>query len=241
MAKISKSVVASFFHISLLLLAMTGFSYHLSTLIRRHMGAPTSTEMVRVTQDFPEIMLCNNFPMTQSSVIALFNSPVGKSIAEYSFGVVAKLLAYGLLEEASPDINEMDRNAQNTLTKVVMSSGQQIAFREYGNKKHVFILSCKYNGIQCSHEDFEEIFHREYINCFKFKRPNDTDITSLDLVLYADMANPSDLNEKYDFFKMPFIHLYPNGEIKWDITPGVNVFIYPKGEVPMANQDCKYR
>ena len=236
---LSNTVLATLVRALLLAAALSCFGIHLTRLIRRFLATPTSTEISRVSQSFPEVLLCNNFPVTQTNVKRFFESPTGKYLRFVSTTALLKLISYRILNVSrieQSDVNSLSEKDQETMTKIIVASGPQILFRQFGNKRHVFILDCFYNGdTKCSYENFESFYYREYGNCFKFVGPGGEAITSLDVTLFADMANPSMLNTAYTFFGMSFVHFYPHGRIKWDITPGANKRIYlsPKYNIRM--------
>ena len=150
---------------------------------------------------FPAVTICNIYPFDQMNVTTrrFFNTTLTKNNLSNNI----------ITNESNPAIYQVNQ-ILNLLRAAVISSFGSNSF-QLGFSLESMLLSCFFNGVQCSARNFSHFYNYKYGNCYTFNNPVDSSQikfasksgpnSGLQLELFAGLPNTQDnYNEKSGFY-----------------------------------------
>uniref|UniRef100_A0A1I8GHC3 PC4 domain-containing protein n=1 Tax=Macrostomum lignano TaxID=282301 RepID=A0A1I8GHC3_9PLAT len=192
------------------LLAVT--SYQVTISVNEYLANPTVVTIKNSDSvTFPELVLCNNVPISFTSAalgMTSFMQHLVQYIAQYS----------AVQPGSASSIN---------IEAAVHTVGRD-KFKQYlGIWPETLVFSCQFNdGGNCSSREFyEPVDHPDYLNCYRFL-PNRT-FTEVTFILFSEsLIGSTDLSQYFaNEGAFPLSAITMNGELEYDRSSGAVLFV----------------
>lgn len=175
---------------------LASFSFQLYQLIDRYLSVPISTrsDIGSIRFKFPNLFLCNPFPLSFSKLKQSLSTDLQQREAELNMMRNIEMALLRVNRSLSSEASLSKSLIERIGVEALMSTSNVI---RHTHTKEQTIIKATINGDELDLGAFQVISSDEYLSCFQFKLPNLLKFPSdiLSLYLYSESSSLSFLDD----------------------------------------------